>query len=80
MEKEIEENVNKLDLVKKDISDLKSLYMSIDELQKDTATKMSQYDELQKYADLMKSMQHLERMGAFLVKHGDALTKANEFI
>lgn len=80
LEKEIEENVNKLDLVKKDISDLKSLYMSIDELQKDTATKMSQYDELQKYADLMKSMQHLERMGAFLVKHGDALTKANEFI
>jgi len=80
MEKEIEENTNKLDLLKKDVCDLESLHKSIEETKTIMATKMSQYEELKNCADILKSIQNMERMGAFLSKHGDALVKADEFV
>src|SRR5574343_361585 len=80
MEKEIEENTIKLDLLKKDMMELEKMYAEIEKYQKDIAEKSAQYEEMKGCADTIKAMQNLERMGAFLTKHGDALTKAGDFV
>lgn len=80
MEKEIEENTIKIDLLKKDMLELEKMYAVIETCQKDIAEKTAQYEEMKGCADIINSMQNLERMGAFLIKHGDALTKAGEFV
>jgi len=80
MEKEIEENTIKIDLLKKDMLELEKMYAVIETCQKDIAEKSTQYAEMKGCADIINSMQNLERMGAFLTKHGDALTKAGEFV
>lgn len=80
LDNEYSANLNKIELVKSDIDELKELYQNIEALQLRIDEDAQTYNEILTINDILKQMGNLSAIGDFLSNQGDVLNKAMLFI